>query len=147
VALNAEAGYIWPFQGSEVPFYDRYRLGGERSLRGFGVYEVVPRLENGRYILTESGAIQGGDRYVQLNLEFQIKVGGPLRFILFSDIGNTYHETQGWDLGLMRYSAGAELRIFLPIFQAPLRFIYGVNLDPFPDEESADFQFSIGTTF
>ena len=147
VALNAEAGYIWPFQGSDIPFYDRYRLGGERSLRGFGVYEVVPRRENGTYILTPAGAIQGGDRYVQLNLEFQIKVGGPLRFILFTDIGNTYHESQGWDLGLMRYSAGAELRIFLPIFQAPLRFIYGVNLDPFFDEEPSDFQFSIGTTF
>jgi outer membrane protein assembly factor BamA len=42
---------------------------------------------------------------------------------------------------------GLEMRIFLPIFQAPIRFIYGVNLDPFPDEESSDFQFSIGTTF
>ncbi|MBP1619490.1 MAG: bamA 2 [Acidobacteria bacterium] len=147
VALNAEAGYIWPFEESEIPFYDRYRLGGERSLRGFGVYEVVPRTELGRYFLTESGAISGGDRYVQLNLEFQVKVGGPLRFILFTDVGNTYHETQGWDFSLMRYSAGAELRIFLPIFQAPLRFIYGVNLDPFPDEEPSDFQFSIGTTF
>jgi outer membrane protein assembly factor BamA len=47
----------------------------------------------------------------------------------------------------LRYSAGAELRITLPIFQAPLRFIYGVNLKPFPDEKRTDFQFSIGSTF
>ena len=44
-------------------------------------------------------------------------------------------------------AAGIELRVFMPIFQAPLRFIYGYNLDPWPEEEQSDFQFSIGTTF
>ena len=59
----------------------------------------------------------------------------------------------------MRKSAGLELRIILPIFQAPLRFIYGINLDPkmlldqtgapLPNgqESRTNFQFSIGTTF
>jgi hypothetical protein len=49
--------------------------------------------------------------------------------------------------------------MFLPIFQAPLRFIYGVNIDPKVikgidgsplvggTEKRSDFQFSIGTTF
>ena len=147
LAGNFEAGQIFPFAESEVPVYDRYRLGGERSLRGFEYYSVLPRTKHGLYFTTASGARIGGDRYAQLNLEFQIKLGGPIKFILFSDIGNTWHEDQGWAFDLMRYSAGAELRIFLPMFQAPLRFIYGVNLDPFPDEQSNDFQFSIGTTF
>jgi outer membrane protein insertion porin family len=147
LAGNVEAGIINPFSGSEIPTYDRYRLGGERSLRGLPYYGVLPRTEKGLYFLSPGGARLGGDRYFQLNLEYQIKVGGPIKFILFSDIGNTWHEDQGWDLGLLRYTTGAELRIFLPIFQAPLRFIYGVNLDPFPDEKSSDFQFSIGTTF
>jgi outer membrane protein assembly factor BamA len=74
-------------------------------------------------------------------------VGGPIKLIFFTDSGNAWFETQGWDLSLYRYSFGAELRIFLPIFQAPLRFIYGVNPQPFPDEKGTDFQFSIGTTF
>ena len=59
----------------------------------------------------------------------------------------------------MRTSAGLEMRIFLPIFQAPLRFIYGINLHPKVildragqplangEESKTDFQFSIGTTF
>ena len=147
LAGNFEAGQIFPFSGSDIPVYDRYRLGGERSLRGFEYYSVLPRTAAGEYFVTAAGARVGGDRYTQLNLEFQIKLGGPIKFILFSDIGNTWHEQQGWDLSLIRYSAGAELRIFLPMFQAPLRFIYGVNLDPFPDEQGNDFQFSIGTTF
>jgi hypothetical protein len=52
-----------------------------------------------------------------------------------------------------------ELRIFLPIFQAPLRFIYSFNLAPktpidqfgFPIDSLKDkrrgFDFSIGRTF
>jgi outer membrane protein insertion porin family len=147
LAANLEGGWIRPFSGSRIPLYDRYFLGGERSLRGFSYYSVVPRKANGDFFLTPNGSRMGGDRYLQLNLEYQIKLGGPLKLIFFSDIGNTWHEQQGWQLGLLRYSAGAELRITLPIFQAPLRFIYGVNLKPFPDEKRTDFQFSIGSTF
>ena len=48
---------------------------------------------------------------------------------------------------LWRRTTGAEMRVFLPMFQAPIRFIYGINLDPYLDEKDSDFQFSIGTTF
>jgi len=89
----------------------------------------------------------GGDRYWLLNFEYQFRVGGPVKLVLFTDLGNTYHEAQGWDFGLWRKTAGVELRIFLPIFQAPIRFIYGYNIDPWPEEKGSDFQFSIGTTF
>ena len=58
-----------------------------------------------------------------------------------------------------RYSVGAELRVFLPIFQAPLRFIYFFNpsivqpLDQFGfpitslKEKKSGFLFTIGRTF
>ncbi|MFZ5789038.1 MAG: outer membrane protein assembly factor BamA [Acidobacteriota bacterium] len=147
LAANFEAGMIDPFSDKTIPIYDRYRLGGERSLRGFEYYGVLPRTAEGSYFIDTFGVRIGGDRFLQLNLEYQIKLGGPIKLILFTDIGNTWHESQGWDFSLLRQSAGAELRIFLPIFQAPLRFIYGVNLDPFDDEKGSDFQFSIGTTF
>lgn len=147
LAGNFEAGQIFPYGGVDIPVYDRYILGGERSLRGFEYYTVYPRTKEGTYFTDQYGARIGGDRYVQLNLEFQIKVGGPVKLIFFSDTGNTYYESQGWALNLMRYSVGTELRVFLPMFQAPLRFIYGINLKPFSDEKRSNFQFSIGTTF
>lgn len=147
VAFNAEAGQFFPYDGSEIPEYERYRLGGDRSLRGLAYYAVLPRTEEGLYFYTPGGSRQGGDRYWQFNLELQFKIGGPVKLVLFGDTGNTYHEDQGWDLGLFRKTTGLELRIFLPIFQAPIRFIYGINLDPYPDEDASDFQFSIGTTF
>ncbi len=146
-AVNFEGGIIKPMKGAAIPFYDLYRLGGERSIRGFDYYSILPRKKDGTYFYDAYGVPLGGDRYLQLNLEYQIKVGGPIKFILFSDAGNTWDPSQGWDLKLMRYSYGAELRIFLPIFQAPLRFIYGINPKPFSDEKKNLFQFSIGTTF
>jgi outer membrane protein insertion porin family len=146
-AANFEGGIEKSLNGVAIPFYDRYRLGGERSLRGFEWYSVLPRTKTGAYFVDANGVQLGGDRYLQLNLEYQIKVGGPLKFIVFSDIGNTWYNTQGWDLKLIRYSYGAELRIFLPMFQAPLRFIYGINPHPFLDEKKSNFQFSIGSTF
>jgi outer membrane protein insertion porin family len=146
-AVNFEGGIIESMRGAAIPVYDLYRLGGERSIRGFQYYSIIPRTKTGLYFYDAYGVPLGGDRYLQLNLEYQIKVGGPIKFILFSDSGNTWNASQGWDLKLYRYSFGAELRVFLPIFQAPLRFIYGINPKPFPDEKRSEFQFSIGTTF
>ncbi len=146
-AYHGEAGQFLTYNDSEIPIFERYRLGGDRSLRGLPYYSVLPRTEEGRYFLSEGGSREGGDRYWQVNFEYQFRVGGPVKLVLFFDAGNTYHEEQGWDFSLWRRTTGIEMRIFLPIFQAPIRFIYGINLDPFFDEKDSDFQFSIGTTF
>ena len=146
-AFNVEAGQFFTYGDSEIPIYERYRLGGDRSLRGIPYYTVVPRTEDLEYFYTSSGVRVGGDRYWQVNLEQQVAIGGPVKIVAFLDLGNTYHEDQGWDFSLFRKTTGLELRVFLPIFQAPIRFIYGYNLDPWPEEDKSDFQFSIGTTF
>jgi len=150
-AANFEGGQIIPFgkpyQGQAIPFYDRYRLGGEKSLRGFEWYSVLPRKADGTYFTDASGVQLGGDRYLQINIEYQIRIAGQLKLIFFTDIGNTWYDTQGWDLTLLRYSYGTEVRVTLPMFQAPLRFIFGINPKPFPDEKKSNFQFSIGSMF
>jgi outer membrane protein insertion porin family len=146
-AYHAEAGQFFPYNDSEVPLFVLYRLGGDRSLRGLPTYSVLPRREDGTYYLNEYGTRVGGDRYWQVNLEYIFSLAGPVKLVLFFDMGNTYAPEQGWDFTLWRRTTGAEMRIFLPIFQAPIRFIYGYNLDPYPNEKDSDFQFSIGTTF
>ena len=147
VAYHVEVGQFLVYNQSEIPLYERYRMGGDRSLRGLPYYSVLPRTEEGEYFTTRGGSRIGGDRYWQVNLEYQFLIGGPVRLVYFIDMGNTYVAQQGWDFSLWRRTTGLELRIFLPIFQAPIRFIYGYNLDPYPDEKESDFQFSIGTTF
>jgi outer membrane protein insertion porin family len=147
VAYHFEGGQFLTYNDSEIPLYERYRMGGDRSLRGIPYYSVLPRTAEGQYFTTTGGSRIGGDRYWQINLEYQFLIGGPVRLVAFVDMGNTYVAQQGWDFSLWRRTTGLEMRIFLPIFQAPIRFIYGYNLDPFPDEKESDFQFSIGTTF
>ena len=95
----------------------------------------------------QNGYYKGGNKFLQANVEFHVLVGGPFRVILFADGGNVYDDNQGIDVSRMRLSAGGELRIFVPIFGAPLRFIYSSNLDPQPLDRFESFQFSIGATF
>jgi outer membrane protein insertion porin family len=147
LALHVEAGQFLTYNDSDIPLYERYRLGGDRSLRGLPYYSVLPRTAEGQYFYTAGGSRIGGDRYWQINMEYQFRIGGPVKLVFFVDMGNTYVAEQGWDFSLWRRTTGAEFRVFLPMFQAPIRFIYGYNLDPYPDEKQSDFQFSIGTTF
>ena len=146
-AFNIEAGQFYTYDDSDIPIYERYRLGGDRSLRGIPYYTVLPRTADLSYFLNENGVRLGGDRYWMVNLEQQFVIGGPVTLAVFLDVGNVYHEEQGWDMSLYRKTTGIEMRVTLPVFQAPIRFIYGYNLDPWPEEDQSDFQFSIGTTF
>lgn len=147
LAINAEAGWVEPINGRELSFLERYFLGGETSLRGFKFRSIWVRDRKGNTIYDEFGFPQGGNKFLQLNLEYHFLVGGPFRVLGFVDAGAVYDNNQSIDFASLRYSAGAELRIFVPVFGAPLRFIYAKNLDPLPDDTFESFQFSIGTTF
>ena len=80
------------------------------------------------------------DRKVQLISERQ----DGLASILFYDAGNAWTNKQGYDLSDLRMDVGIEVRFYLPVFGAPLRLIYGWNLDPEDFEDKQDFIFSIG---
>ncbi len=147
LALNLEAGQVIPFDGREVVPLERYFIGGENSVRGFQFRSIYVRDENTNLPVLQDGYFKGGDKFLQMNLELQVLVGGPFRVIAFVDGGNVYDDDQSLDPSNIRTSAGGELRIFVPIFGAPLRFIYASNLDPLPDDRFESFQFSIGATF
>jgi outer membrane protein insertion porin family len=162
VSVNAEAGYIFSFRDDCahtyndltrevpdlcVPTNDRFLVGGEFSVRGFGYgtlgpYEDFP----GR-----GPRPAGGYSHMTYNFEYIYRVNDPIRLVLFADAGKAFGYKETPDFGKLRYSAGAEMRLFLPVFQFPLRFIYAVNLDPQiidgREDEFEGFQFTIGNTF
>jgi outer membrane protein insertion porin family len=166
-AVNAEFGMIRPYNsqherdiGQEViPIFERFRIGGDRSVRGFNVGGIFPLTKDNKAFFDQNGALLGGDRFLVFNFEYVYQLAGPLKLVAFFDAGNAWLEGQSMNVLQMRSAAGLEMRIILPIFQAPLRFIYGVNLDPktirdqtgapLPNgkESRGNFQFSIGTTF
>jgi outer membrane protein insertion porin family len=231
IGLNAAGGYVRGFAGRVVPPFERFFLGGERSLRAFKSRTISPARKdvdlngngiidrpedrdgdgildlgedtngngildtedlngngildpgedaNGNGILdTEdkdhdghldfnedlngNGVLDkgedtngdgiygtvfpGGDKFVQFNFEYIIPVGDTFEFLTFVDSGNAFDDYQKIDLTRLRVDYGVELRFYLPVFQAPLRFIYGFIQDPQPGEKASSFQFSIGTTF
>ena len=170
--LHGEAAWVHSFGGGLLPVYERFFLGGERSLRIFKSRTISPMgyfnsahpaetyytkeecKEAGAGIGTRWGSHQlcsqyliGGDKMLLFNGEFVIPSQGPLDFVVFLDAGRAYTEREKVNLGELRKDAGLELRFFLPVFGAPLRLIYGFNLDPEPGEDKRSFVFSIGTTF
>jgi len=146
-AFNTEAGWIRPYGGHSIPVLERFFLGGENSLRGHRYRSIFLRDSKGDPLRDSTGVILGGDKYVQFNLEYHFLLGGPFRVLLFTDAGNVFGDGQSLSLSNLRYTAGVELRVLLPVFGAPLRFIYAKNLDPLPQDSFESFQFSIGTSF
>ena len=159
VSANIEGGYIVPFNNDNcahsydeldrdttnlcIPTSDRFLVGGEFSVRGFeygtlGPYENFPNT---------GLRPAGGYKYHTYNFEYVYRVNDPLRFVLFADAGRAYGYRENFDFARLRYSFGAEARIFLPVFQFPLRFIYAFNPRPEDLDQFEGFQFTIGNTF
>jgi outer membrane protein insertion porin family len=91
--------------------------------------------------------LPGGDKYVQFNVEYAMPVSDTVEFVVFYDAGNAFDNGVSPTLTDLKADYGLELRFYLPIFQAPLRLIYGFIENPLPGENNSNFIFSIGTTF
>jgi len=89
----------------------------------------------------------GGNQFVVLNAEYNIPLADAVEFTLFYDTGNAFDDGQSVRVNDFRVDYGVELRFYLPVFQAPLRLIYGFIENPRPGEDASNFIFSIGTTF
>ena len=93
------AGIADSLSGGDVPFYDRYYLGGLYSLRGFKYRNIAPRdpvmIRNPANMPNEP---IGGDSYwfgsVEYSLPIFEKDNGPgVRFAMFYDVGAVGAET------------------------------------------------------
>ncbi|MGD2245760.1 MAG: outer membrane protein assembly factor BamA [Candidatus Aminicenantes bacterium] len=142
LGFHVEYSYIKPTREAEVPFWERFYLGGERSIRGYDIYTIGPRSEQGTNI--------GGSKSLVMNAEYIIPVspGGPLFAILFFDAGNAYGLEEKVDINNLFFSTGLEARIFIPALRVPFRLIFAYNnrLIYAADSHFA-FRFAIGTTF
>jgi outer membrane protein insertion porin family len=133
-------GWIESLNDTKIPVIERFFLGGDRSLRGLTIRSV-----GGEY--SENGIPTGGTKMALFNFEWQFIVTDEMRLVLFLDAGNAYSEDQDFNLSNLRKTAGVEARLFLPVFNVPMRLIFAFNLDPRYNEKSSDFLFSMGTMF
>ncbi len=140
VVVHGRVGWLTGHSGGDLPIYERFFLGGINTLRGFDYNSVGPKDP-------ETGDVIGGERMVQLNLEYRFPIveKAGLVGVLFYDTGNAWTQDQGYDFGSLRKSAGLGIRWYSPM--GPLRLEYGWVLDPEPGEETSNWEFTIGSLF
>jgi outer membrane protein insertion porin family len=139
-SLGMDVARLEGYNGENVPFYERFYLGGARSVRGFETYSLGPRDADGDPI--------GGVTKVQGNTELIFPLPGQsagrgLRWALFADTGWVYGDDQTITADELRASVGIGFRWFSPM--GPLRFDYAFPVVKEPEDRLKRFQFTIGT--
>ncbi|HTL66718.1 MAG TPA: outer membrane protein assembly factor BamA [Lacunisphaera sp.] len=122
----------------DVPFYDRFFLGGPQDLRGFEFRNVGPKDLTGEPL--------GGKTFGFVSLEYSLDIVKPVRFAIFYDGG--FVNADAYDFSPVSYNDnfGFGLRLF--VAGAPLSLDFGIPLtgDRF-NRKGSQFNFSFGTRF
>jgi outer membrane protein insertion porin family len=140
IGFHAQFQLVKAINNSEIPYWEKFFLGGERSIRGYEVYTIGPRDANGYNL--------GGEKTAVFNAEYIIPVGGPLYVIAFYDVGNSIPYSEKLRFKDMYSSIGIEARLFIPALRVPFRLIFAYNNKKiYPTDPDFAFRFAVGTTF
>jgi outer membrane protein insertion porin family len=140
LGLRGQGAWIRPFGDTrQLPYYQRFFLGGETQIRGVDVRSVGP--------VDDANRALGGNKFVLFNAEYYFDLAGPLRLLVFYDGGQAFEEGKSIDLRRLRTSTGAELRFLMPVLNVPFRLIYAFNLSRDAFQPARAFKFAVGTTF
>jgi len=148
IEAGGRAGVADSLAGSDVPFYDRYYLGGMYSLRGYKFRDIAPREPYDSTAQSVANEPIGGDTYWFGSLEYSVPIfekdgGIGLRFALFYDIGAVGSSAYSFQTS---YSDnwGLGMRLNIPHL-GPLRLDYGIPIthDQY-NSGSGQFQFGVG---
>ncbi len=115
----------------------RFMAGGASSVRGFDQNMLSPRTPEGEAI--------GGQAVAIVNQELRFPLFKKLYGGLFYDAGNAFLLASDLDLGSLRQSAGAGLRLMFPF--GPVRLDWSAVIDPREGEKRSRVHFSIGHVF
>jgi outer membrane protein insertion porin family len=141
LTLAGATGVVDFYNGSsEVPLFDRFFIGGSRSVRGFGNRDIGPVDTNGEPI--------GGNTMAYTNVELTFPIMDRVRGAVFDDAGfldaRAFHYTDAYRE--LNDAVGVGLRLNLPI--GPLRLDYGYPLkDQGYNHSSGKFSFDVGYQF
>jgi len=136
---HGRVGLIKQRSGGVLPDYEKYKLGGIDSVRGYSSGQIAP-------IDPLTGDRLGGEKMWVYNVEYRfpfIKDQGVVGLVFF-DAGNVFKEEDNFRLRGRR-SIGAGVRWYSPL--GPLRLEYGRKLEKRADEEKGCWEFSIGGLF
>jgi outer membrane protein insertion porin family len=106
IGFRVLAQFIKAYGGTAAPFFDRFFIGGETTIRGFDIRSISPMAvsstaaldtQNNPLIDQKTGLARidrsiislGGDTLALLNAEYRIPIVGPLSMSAFYDVGLT----------------------------------------------------------
>jgi outer membrane protein insertion porin family len=148
IELSGRAGIADGLGNEDVPFYDRYYLGGLYNLRGFKYRNIGPRdplFGIQPYLPSEP---VGGDSYWFGSVDYYIPIiqkegGVSLRLDLFYDAGSVSAQPYSFS-GSLSDDYGVGLLLNIPHL-GPLQLFYGIpiNHDQF-NSGAGKFQFGFG---
>jgi outer membrane protein insertion porin family len=133
-------GYVKQRSGGKLPDYQKYRIGGIHTVRGYDWYDIT---------LTDpaTGEPIGGEKMMVFNVEYRfplIKDQGVVGVVFF-DAGNVFGKDDSFSFNDIPRSAGAGVRWYSPL--GPIRVEYGYVLNRRPDDPTGNIEFSIGGFF
>jgi len=143
LSIVARAGSITPFgQSDEVPFYDRFYLGGPDTLRGFDYREVGPRDDDA----TAGDQAVGGNTYSMVSLEYAFRIAEPLGLVVFYDWG--FVNENDFDFSMSNYADNWGVGARIMLMGSPLKLDLGIPItSPEGASGGTQFNFSFGTRF
>jgi len=128
-------------QDEPVPFVDRYRVGGEFSVRGYPTNSLGP--------LGPDGVPLGGELLFVVNQEIHAQLlrterAGSVSALAFFDAGNVWANRDTLSTELFK-SVGVGARYLSPF--GPFRLDFAVPLDRRPDDPDYKFYLGFGSVF
>ena len=125
-----------------LPFFDRFFVGGVRTLRGYRNGSLGPR--------DSSDNAAGGDFRTLGTVELIfpppfVETPGATRFSLFTDFGNVFADDDDFDIDEIRGSYGIAFVWLSPV--GPLTFSWANPYNDREDDRKQRFQFTIGSIF
>ncbi len=133
-------GYITKRSGGKLPVYQKFRIGGLNTVRGFDYASISPKDP-----LT--GDRIGGEKMMIYNFEYRFPLFKEAGIVglFFMDMGNVFSKDESYTFSGIKKSVGTGIRWYSPL--GPLRLEYGKVLSPKEDEPSGNWEFSIGGVF
>ncbi|MFU8847277.1 MAG: outer membrane protein assembly factor BamA [Opitutales bacterium] len=141
LSIVARSGTVTPWGSSdEVPFYDRFYLGGPQSLRGFDFRDIGPRDPD------DPDESVGGNSYTMVSFEYLFRIAEPLGLVVFYDWG--FVNADDFDFSASNYADNWGVGARIMLMGSPLQLDLGIPITtPEGADDGAQFNFSFGTRF
>jgi outer membrane protein insertion porin family len=120
-----------------MPLFERFYAGGEKSVRGYGRRRLGP--------LTEDDDPLGGLSLIEGTLELRRPLWQKLGGALFVDFGQVSTQSLDFPFDDLDFAVGVGVSYATPI--GPVRFDIGFPFDPPPGDQPWQLHFSMGQFF